>query len=134
MVELIKRNTIQRKLVLNAVIDAANHPTADTIYHHIREEYPDISLGTVYRNLTLLWESGQIKKICVPNAADRFDRTIAPHYHILCTQCGSFSDVETPYIDELDNKIEKDTGYQVEEHDIIFTGICPDCQKSKVDQ
>ena len=106
MVEMAKRNTIQRQLVIAAVRFLANHPTAEEVYDRITMEYPDISKGTVYRNLNSLVESGLLSKVSVPSGADRFDHILARHYHIKCTECGKFMNVENfDYIPDMDEKV-----------------------------
>ncbi len=128
---MAKRNTIQRQLVIAAVRFLADHPTAEEVYDRITMEYPDISKGTVYRNLNSLVESGLLGKVSVPNGADRFDHILTRHYHIKCTRCGHFMNVENfDYFHGLDEKVAEVTGYKMEHHDIVFSGLCPDCQKA----
>ena len=127
---MAKRNTIQRQLVIAAVRFLADHPTAEEVYDRITMEYPDISKGTVYRNLNSLVESGLLGKVSVPSGADRFDQSLARHYHIKCTQCGKFMNVENfDYFHDLDDKLATATGFKMEHHDIVFSGLCPECQK-----
>lgn len=127
---MAKRNTIQRQLVIAAVRFLADHPTAEEVYDRITMEYPDISKGTVYRNLNSLVESGLLGKVSVPNCADRFDHILARHYHIKCTECGKFMNVDNfDYIPDIDEKVAAVTDYKMNHHDIVFSGICPDCQK-----
>ena len=126
-----RRNTIQRKLVLKAVSSLHNHPTADEVYDSIVITYPDISRATVYRNLNILCEAGELRRIRVPYAADRFDDTLERHYHIKCSSCGSFTDVDIDYIANIDDAVAKLTGYILQEHNIVFTGVCPACQAAK---
>lgn len=90
-----RRNTRQRKLVLDAVRQSYNHPTADEIYNAVREQDDKISRGTVYRNLNLLADAGEILSIKTPGGS-RFDRTIEPHAHIICTSCSRVIDVPLP--------------------------------------
>jgi len=123
-----KRNTIQRQLVIAAVRTLENHPTAEEVYNCIVTEYPDISKGTVYRNLNSLVETGLLNKVAVPSGADRFDHILTRHYHIECTDCGAFSDVDTEYLEDIDLKISKATNYKMDNHDIVFRGLCPKCQ------
>ena len=131
---MAKRNTIQRQLVIAAVRFLANHPTAEEVYDRIIQEYPDISKGTVYRNLNSLVESGLLGKISVPSGADRFDHILARHYHIKCTRCGTFVNVENfEYIPDLEEKVATLTGYKMDHHDIVFSGVCPECQKVAVE-
>ena len=129
---MAKRNTIQRQLVIAAVRFLADHPTAEEVYDRITMEYPDISKGTVYRNLNSLVESGLLGKVSVPSGADRFDHILARHYHIKCNHCGKFMNVENlDYFHDLDDKLATATGFKMEHHDIVFSGLCPECQKHK---
>ncbi len=129
---MAKRNTIQRQLVIAAVRFLADHPTAEEVYDRITMEYPDISKGTVYRNLNSLVESGLLGKVSVPSGADRFDHILARHYHIKCTYCGKFINVENfDYFHDLDDKLANATGFKMEHHGIVFSGLCPECQKHK---
>ncbi len=91
-----RRNTRQRKLVLDAVRQSYNHPTADEIYNVVRAQDDKISRGTVYRNLNLLADAGEILSIKTPGGS-RFDRTIEPHAHIICTSCSRVIDVPLPF-------------------------------------
>lgn len=122
-----KRNTIQGQLVLNAVRQLGNHPTADDVYNYVVKIHPNISKGTVYRNLNSLAEDGLLFKISVPDAADRFDHTLEMHYHIKCMNCGEFVDVSIDYMQDLDDKVSSVTGYKIYSHDVIFKGICANC-------
>ena len=129
---MAKRNTIQRQLVIAAVRFLADHPTAEEVYDRITMDYPDISKGTVYRNLNSLVESGLLGKVSVPSGADRFDHILARHYHIKCTHCGKFMNVENfDYFHDLDDKLANATGFKMEHHGIVFSGLCPECQKHK---
>ena len=80
----MKRRTIQRALVLSAVMELNDHPTAEEVYRYAAQRTPTISRGTVYRNLSQLADEGTISRIPVPNAPDRFDSATGPHYHLVC--------------------------------------------------
>ena len=123
------RNTIQRQIVLSTVYSLKNHPTADEIYNEIYREHPTISRGTVYRNLNILSETGQLIKVAMSDSADRFDHNIHKHYHIKCTECGSVTDVDIEYIDEINEMIEEKTGFVLQAHEIVFKGVCPECKE-----
>jgi len=124
------RNTIQRKLVWEAVKKLHNHPTVDEIYKVVAEEHHNISKGTVYRNLNLLAENGYILKVEVPEAADRFDFNTKPHYHIYCKGCGQVFDIDMPYLNDIIMQNVHDThGFIIEGHDIVFKGLCPECSQ-----
>ena len=126
---MIKRNTIQRALVLEAVNELKCHATADEIYNAIVNEHPHISRGTVYRNLNQLSESGEIRKLEIPDGADRLDHRCHDHYHARCLKCGQVFDVEMEYIKDLEKKIKDTHGFEFSGHDIMFKGICPECKK-----
>lgn len=126
---MIKRNTIQRALVFEAVNKLKCHATADEIYNVIVNEHPNISRGTVYRNLKQLSESGEIRKMEIPGSADRFDHRCHDHYHARCLKCGQVFDVEMEYIKDLEKKIKDTHGFEFSGHDIMFKGICPECRK-----
>ncbi len=126
------RNTVQRQLVYRAVQDLACHPTTDDIYDKVVATHPSISKGTVYRNLNKLVEDGLLQRISVPGGADRYDATLMAHYHVCCKICGAFCDIDYPYLRSLNGEVERDTGYQLDKHDIVFTGICPKCMSLNV--
>ena len=126
---MFRRNTIQRRLVLEAVNRLQNHATAEEIYDEIVREHPHISRGTVYRNLKQLSEAGEIRKLEVPGGADRYDHRTFSHYHVRCVKCGRVFDVEMDYIEHLEQSIRDDHGFIINGHDIMFRGICPECRE-----
>ncbi|MGN0157865.1 MAG: Fur family transcriptional regulator [Brotaphodocola sp.] len=125
---MIKRNTIQCSLVLETVNQLKGHVTADEIYDAVVKKYPHISRATVYRNLNRLVKMEKIRKIEVPNGADCFESWCRKHYHIRCEKCGRLFDVDMEYISDLEKKIRDTHGFSFTGHDIIFTGICPQCK------
>lgn len=127
---MMQRNSKQRQLVLEAVKERCDHPTADQIYLDVRAKDEKISRGTVYRNLGVLSEDGQITNVKVP-AADRFDSRVDRHYHLFCTGCGRVFDAPMPYHEEYDGQIEEETGFQVSRHRMIFEGLCTNCIKKE---
>ena len=121
-----RRTTAQRQLVLDEVRSRRDHPSADDIYLSVRASDEHISRGTVYRNLNLLAEDGEIGQVKVPGA-DRFDLRPDPHSHILCSRCGRVEDVPIPYDTCIDAKAAQISDYSVSRHLLIFEGVCPDC-------
>lgn len=124
----VKRNTFQKSLVLKTVHDMKCHASADEVYDAINKNYPNISRATVYRNLNELAKSREIKKIEVPEGADRFDYQCFDHYHIRCLKCGKIFDVDMEYIKDLEKTIQNSHGFEFKGHDIMFKGICPICR------
>lgn len=118
-------------MVLDTVNKLKCHATADEVYQIVVNEHPNISKGTVYRNLNQLAEMGEIRKIEVPGNADRFDHRCHDHYHARCLKCGKVFDVEMDYIKDLEKQIKDAHGFQFSGHDLMFKGICPDCQKKE---
>lgn len=122
------RNTLQRKIILEAVRNMKNHPDAEMVYEKISTTNPLISKATVYRNLKLLAKQGHILHIPIPDGADCFDFNCDPHYHIKCRKCGRVFDVDMPYQKNLCSNIVNDKGFIIESHQIVFSGLCPDCK------
>lgn len=125
-----KRNTKQRQLVYDAVMGRCDHPSADDIYQAVHEKDDRISKGTVYRNLNVLSEKGEIAHVKVPSA-DRYDSRLDPHYHLRCRVCGRVFDAPMKYIDEYDADMAAETGFIIESHQLLFEGVCRDCQKAE---
>ncbi len=124
-----KRNTTQRSLVLEVVKEFRRHVTAEEVYEMIVMKYPHISRGTVYRNLNLLSDIGEIRKVEIPNGADRFDYLCHEHYHARCIRCGQVFDVEMEFIVDLEKSIKETHGFTFIGHDIVFKGTCLECNK-----
>ncbi|HKL99537.1 MAG TPA: transcriptional repressor [Mobilitalea sp.] len=120
----------QRVAIKEYLIQTKEHPTADSVYMSIREVYPNISLGTVYRNLSLLVEQGEILKINCRDGSDRFDGNPVPHNHFICNDCGRVIDLMMESIDHI-NAI-ANTGFdgRVDGHVTFFFGVCPICNKN----
>ena len=135
-----RRNTVQKKFVLNAVQSLKCHATADEVYSFIKADHPNVSKTTVYRNLNLLAEDGSIRKIQIPGEADRFDHNTYDHYHVRCLKCGKVFDVDMAVIPDMESRINDDHGFVFLGCDVVFKGICPDCNndpkkaKSKDDE
>lgn len=121
------RNTKQRQLVFDLVTNYATHPTADEIYERARDQDPRISRGTVYRNLNVLSEAGEIRKLHMPAGPDHFDCRMDDHYHFLCRSCNKVVDVKLTYKEQLNETPPGLDGYTTEWHRLILVGLCPDC-------
>lgn len=122
------RNTIQKQTILRAVRELANHPTAEQVYEAVRPVLPTISRATVYRNLAAMAERGALRRVSVPDAADRFDHTLEMHDHIRCTECGAVEDIVLKTgLEGLDAEAQQSTGFLLQGHQLIFYGKCPVC-------
>ena len=125
---MVTRNTLQESLVFEAVNELRNHATADEIYELIVKKYPGISKGTVYRNLQQLSENGIISRVSIPDQPDRFDGITTPHYHAVCSECGSITDVFMENMADIDGLVASKTGLDIVGHEIVFKIICPVCK------
>lgn len=119
----------QRESIKACLMARKDHPTADALYMSIREEFPNISLGTVYRNLNLLVELGEIQKLSCGDGADHFDADISPHYHFVCKSCSAVLDLPMQPIPEINEAAAACLGCLVDNHTIYFQGVCPECMK-----
>ena len=122
-----RRNSRQRERILTLLDVTTSHPTADWIYAQLKPEFPSLSLGTVYRNLTILAEQGLVKKIQSGSTFDRFEARINHHYHLICTQCDTISDLELPIYKEINDRASRMTDFQIQDHRIDFYGLCSSC-------
>lgn len=118
----------QRESIKLFLMNRKDHPTADMVYMNVREEFPHISLGTVYRNLSLLAKLGEITKIST-DGPDRFDANQEPHYHFICKHCQSVLDMDIPLVKQLETKAAQGFDGVIQSHTATFYGICPQCRK-----
>ena len=121
----------QRELILNYILNSHEHLTADTIYADLKKDNPELSLGTVYRNLTKLTEIGAIKKVSLPNQVDKFDKNLEPHAHFICDECGSITDINIPGMDEFLDKVSDEDGISIRKYDLTLNGTCKKCKSNK---
>jgi Fur family ferric uptake transcriptional regulator len=105
-----------------------DHPTADELYRRVRERLPRISLGTVYRNLEKLADSGIIRRLDYAGSQMRFDGDLHGHPHIRCASCGKIVDLDAePEPTECDEEIIAGSGFRFVQRRVEYVGICPDC-------
>ena len=121
----------QRQAILDYLMSTKEHPTADTVYANVRERYPNVSLGTVYRNLNRLAEEGQILRLTCGDGSDRFDGNPSPHYHFLCKGCGRVIDLPMESLHHIDTLAGASFDGTIEGHMVLFFGQCPECIKVK---
>lgn len=117
----------QREAIKEFLISRTDHPTADTVYTNIRQEFPSISLGTVYRNLALLSDIGEILKISTSEGGDRFDGNTMPHYHFICKECNSVIDLNIKNLDHVNELASVNFDGKIEGHVAYFFGKCGNC-------
>lgn len=104
------------------------HPTADWVYAEVRKLIPNISLGTVYRNLSLLAENGTIQKLNIGTSVEHFDGNPEGHYHVCCNVCGRIDDIEAEPLKELNEWAANRFNGEICEHYTMFVGKCSECK------
>jgi Fur family transcriptional regulator, peroxide stress response regulator len=124
-----RRNTKQRRAILDAISSHGGHLTADEIYRLVKRRFPQLSLGTVYRNLRLLAAQGAVRELDFGMAATYFETSKETHYHLICRVCGKIADAELPVEDRLVALARRASrGFQIEEPRLDFIGVCAACQ------
>lgn len=123
--------TKQKKIILEILRSTKNHPTADWIYEQAKHLIPDLSLGTVYRNLNQLKENGEILELNYGSSYSRFDGNPLNHYHFHCLECGRVYDLNIPlHINTEEFKSDLD-GHEITSHRLEFYGTCRECRSNK---
>lgn len=120
--------TPQRLAVYRYLMGTKKHPSAETIYKALQEDYPTMSLATVYKAINTLVEVGLIQEINVGEGNFRYDFNAEPHPHIQCIKCGKVDDLENYSLDFLNQEASKHTSYNILSNKVYFYGICPDCK------
>lgn len=122
------RSSRQRERLLALLRSTGIHPTASWLYDRLKKDFPSLSLGTVYRNLSILIEQGLVRKIDSGSTFDRFEANTTPHYHLICKKCGKIIDFEQRFFPEINKEIARSTDFDIESHRIDFFGTCSDCR------
>ena len=123
----------KREAIFNVLCGTTVHPTAEWVYEALKPDYPDLSLGTVYRNLKKFCESGKVRSVGVIHGQEHFDGDTTKHSHFICTGCGRVLDIFEPVIPEKTvAEIEQLHKFRIQTDDILFNGICPECQKDEM--
>lgn len=121
----------QRDFILNYVQNSYNHPTADVVYLEMQKILPNISLGTVYRNLNVLCELGLIKKIITPDDKVSFDKIDNDHNHIYCKKCKKLFDVDYNYLNDIEVVINKNIRHSIDLSNSLLIGTCSKCLEER---
>ena len=115
--------------ILSALQETTVHPTADWVYAKLKPRYPNLSLGTVYRNLKKFCETGKAVSVGVINGQEHFDGRVEPHAHFVCKRCGAVLDVDVPQ-DDLRSDLETRYGVRVQRSELLFRGVCSACRET----
>ncbi len=125
----IYRNTKQRTKILDILSKTNSHPTANWIYDRLKQDFPSLSLGTVYRNLGILEEQGLLKKLRSGSTFDRYDANTYPHAHFYCTECGSIYDMRDIEMLDMLQAVNIQTKHNIHEINLSYIGVCESCLK-----
>lgn len=129
--EKLRRFSRQRQMVLDVVKNRTKHPTADKVYEILKKDHLEISLGTVYRNLNLLSEMGEISRVETSSVKDHFDGNQHPHAHFVCRKCGGVFDLNLDISQLLQSAKGVEGSFQVEDCKVLVQGVCEDCLKKE---
>lgn len=128
-----RRQTIQRTLILDTVRDLLDHPTSQEVFEKVHKIYPSIGKATVYRNLNLLADEKMLLRIVGVEGPVHFDSTLTNHCHVECRICNKVFDIDFTLKSEVFKDIEKASGFIGIDHNLVFSGICPDCIDAALD-
>ena len=128
----VQKHSKKRDAILQVIRSTDSHPSAEWIYSQVKPIYPDISLGTVYRNLALFEETGEVIAVATVDGQKRYDATADPHTHFICECCNSVIDVETPQpFAEMYKALRKVHGLEANHHSLTFYGKCDKCRNGE---
>lgn len=123
------RMTNQRYAILEYLLLKGNHPTANEIYEYLKNDFPNMSVATIYNNINFFKKAGIVTELPFADGSSRFDLTETHHYHAICTNCGKVEDFDYPNFEEAERVAEKQTHFKVINHSFKVTGICLECQE-----
>lgn len=122
------RYSKKREAIIGMLTSTDTHPSAEWIYQSLKGEYPDLSLGTVYRNLAKFKESGSIISVGFVHGQERYDGNTSPHPHFICRQCGAVIDLHMLKLHiDLNKEASALSGFRVDSHELVFHGYCDKC-------
>lgn len=126
--ELKRNKSRKREAIYDALAQVTCHPTAEMLYESLKDDYPELSLGTVYRNLLILEEEGRVISVSHDGGHTHYDARTEPHAHFICRSCQSVMDLDLcDKTVKLYKCIEEGYGFKVEGHSLCFTGLCRNC-------
>ncbi|GAB4326878.1 MAG: transcriptional repressor [Calditrichia bacterium] len=121
------KRSLQREKILEALRGTTTHPTAEWVFEQVKPQIPELSLGTVYRNLNILVEMGEVKEVPGADSVRRFDGFTHPHPHFVCQRCGSVYDVEATVSREMLGNMAENLPHRVDNVELTLFGICKNC-------
>jgi Fur family peroxide stress response transcriptional regulator len=129
-----RKHSDKRDAILQAIVSTTEHPSAQWIYDRLKPRIPNLSLGTVYRNINFFRHEGLVMSVGVVNGEERFDGIVEPHPHLVCGRCGKVIDLPPPEAHKaqaLSVISSPEAGFTVDYRRTVFHGICDDCRKKE---
>jgi Fe2+ or Zn2+ uptake regulation protein len=123
------RRSKQRERILALLRSTGIHPTANWLFGRLKKEFPNLSVGTVYRNIGVLVQQGLIGRIALGSTFDRLDANVTEHYHFICERCDAIFDLKIPIERSIEKQVPISEGFEVHRHAVEFYGLCPKCAK-----
>lgn len=124
--------SLKRNAIYQVLCETDAHPSARWVYDQLKPDIPDLSLGTVYRNIALFKNEGTVRVICNVNGEERYDADVKPHSHFVCNCCGKVIDVEDENMNFDFTSRLSEKGFAVESRYVIYYGICPECRNNNL--
>lgn len=121
----------QRDAIVRVLKNTTSHPRAEWVYEQVKREIPNVGLATIYRNLRLLSDSGEISEIATTAGTNHFDGNVKQHYHFRCDSCGRILDLDEPVDSGIRDRVANETGFKVTRQYVELGGVCLDCQKKE---
>ena len=132
MLQQLRKNSKKRDAILESIRSTKEHPSAEWVYSQLKPLYPDLSLGTVYRNLAIFREQGDVISVGCFGGQERFDGNVEPHPHFVCEQCNKVIDLDLAFSGlEYFPDVERSVGGTVSGVYVFFTGLCDECLKNR---
>ncbi len=124
----VRKNSKKRQALLDALCATHEHPTAEMLYNQLKPDYPELSLGTVYRNLGVLVQDGLVQSVGNVNGQERYDAIVCPHPHFVCRRCHSVIDLELPdTVSDMYEAINSRFHCSPEGYSLTIKGLCESC-------
>jgi Fur family peroxide stress response transcriptional regulator len=123
-----RKHSKKRTAILDLIRSVKSHPSADWVYETLRPSIPDLSLGTVYRNIAMFKAEGQIISVGVVNGEERFDGNVSEHTHFVCLNCGAVLDIDEDLSPTVNAEVGERNGVEVSHHQLTFYGYCEKCK------
>ncbi len=127
-----RRYSKKREAILGAISSTKSHPSAEWVYNRLKPEFPDLSLGTVYRNIAQFKDEGKVICVGVVGGQERYDANVQPHLHFVCGDCSAVIDMDVEYCSsDLAARVEQKYGFSVSSHETIVYGSCDQCLQAE---